>query len=663
MAAATQVIPCIIATLVFWTAVGYPLARRLAPALALPLSPVLGWAVHSVLALWLFRVIGFTPATVAIGSLLILSAAALLLLLPHPPGDAQDSMVRIPVWGYGLAVLIAAIPALAGLPKISGDAVSLAPSIFDHSKIAIIDEMARLGIPPGNPFYAADGPLTYYYLWHFSAAEIAVLFGIGGWNADVAMTAFTAFSSLALMMGLAAWIGGRTSAGLWVLPLALAASLHPVLEFLIEPGRFYSLILPPSGLAGWLFQTTWAPQHVASASCVLVSIYLLARAAHAPSPLCAAVLALTAAAGYESSTWVGGVAFGVAAPATALVLIVLIPPQARFRFAASAAGAGVVTAVLVFPFLRDQFISAAARDIGAPIIFRPLPVFGVSIPENLRRIFDIPGYWLVLLLIEFPAIYAAGVVSLAHTLCSGAARALDRLTSIAFAVLAIAAFLITGYFTITFVDNNDLGWRAVLPGIMVLTVFAATGLSRWFAQKALLAVATALLLLLLALPRSIEIALLNLKGDTTEADRDFAATPALWDAVRRHAGPAERVVNNPFFMRPMTPWPINISWAVLADRRSCFAGSDYMLPFTSLSRRRIAEIGDQFDRVFAGRAAPNDISDLAVRYRCDVIALTPQDGAWSSDPFATSPLYRLAEEKAGRWRIYRISGLEQRRAQ
>jgi hypothetical protein len=32
--------------------------------------------------------------------------------------------------------------------------------------------------------------------------------------------------------------------------------------------------------------------------------------------------------------------------------------------------------------------------------------------------------------------------------------------------------------------------------------------------------------------------------------------------------------------------------------------------------------------------------------------VVPQDGAWTKDPFAGSAVYRLAESREGRWRIY-----------
>ena len=122
---------------------------------------------------------------------------------------------------------MAVIPTLAILPKETGDGVVLAGPMFDHAKAAIIDDIARLGLPPDNPFFGAAGDrLAYYYLWYFGAAQFARVLGISGWEADVAITWFTAFASLTLMMGLAAWLSRRAFATLWVGLFALAASLR-----------------------------------------------------------------------------------------------------------------------------------------------------------------------------------------------------------------------------------------------------------------------------------------------------------------------------------------------------------------------------------------------------------------------------------------------------
>ena len=150
--------------------------------------------------------------------------------------------------------------------------------------------------------------------------------------------------------------------------------------------------------------------------------------------------------------------------------------------------------------------------------------------------------------------------------------------------LGVVSLLIAGFFTITFAENNDLGWRAVLPAVYVLTIFAATGLARWIATPAPLAAALSLALLALALPRSFQLVSENLRGTPSPSGKIFAASPELWAAVRRVTPPAERVANNPQFLADMLPWPVNISWALFANRPSCFAGSELVLPYSSLSR-------------------------------------------------------------------------------
>jgi len=645
---------CFAAALLFWGIVGLALSRRLMPAvLALPVAPALGWAVHSALALPLYRLIGFTPLTVVFVSLLFLACALLALRLPASV-ENDETGARVPTWAYALAALLAVVPAAALFPKFYGDAVALAGPIFDHSKVAIIDEMTRLGLPPGNPFFGEAGHhqgLTYYYLWHFSAAELALIPGVTSWEADIALSALTAFSSVALMMGFAVWIGGRAAAGAWVVPLAFAASLHPVLEAVFGAENFYTIFLPPTGFAGWLFQTSWAPQHIASTSCVMLASLLLLLARR-PTLLRVFVLALVVVAGYESSTWVGGILFAVASPAMAIVLLMHMPAQARLRFVGACTTAALIAMVFAYPFLHDQFLNAAGRDVGSPIAFSPFSVLNFPQSDAVRRALDIPAYWLALLVIEFPAIYIPGLISLLATLRGKFTAEPALLMTKLLLALAFAGLLIAGYFTITFSDNNDLGWRAVLPAVFVLTIFAATGLARWLARPSPLAAALGLALLLLALPRSFEIAAENWRGAPTPAGKGFAATLDLWTAVRRHTGVAERVANNPQFMAEMTPWPVNISWALFANRASCFAGSDLVLPYASMPRERLRQIDDQFRRVFDGHGSADDVRELATRFQCRTVVLTPQDGAWRNDPFANGAYYALAEEKPG-WRIYR----------
>jgi hypothetical protein len=102
----------------------------------------------------------------------------------------------------------------------------------------------------------------------------------------------------------------------------------------------------------------------------------------------------------------------------------------------------------------------------------------------------------------------------------------------------------------------------------------------------------------------------------------------------------------------MTPWPGNLSWALLSNRRSCYAGYELALPFIQLPRPRLRAIDAQFNRVFSGEGWPDDLRELATKYGCKVAVVTALDGAWTRDPFATSEHWRLVESSTQGWRIY-----------
>jgi hypothetical protein len=659
---ALVVVLCAVAAASFWTVLGFALARRLVgSALALPIAPALGWAVHSAAALPILLLAGFSTTTVAAVSAVALAGSLLALLLQRPRQE-NPSDPRVPAWAYLGAAALALAAAVAIMPKVGIDGVAFAPRIFDHSKVALIDEMTRLGLPPGNPFFGPVGEpaprLAYYYLWHFSAAELALLTGASGWEADIAMTWFTAFSSLALMLGLANWFSGRATALLWVLLLNAALSCRVVLAGLFGTEAVHKVLMPATGFSGWLFQAAWVPQHIASASAVILALFFLGRLAVEHSPLLLATLVLLAVAGYESSTWIGGVLFPAAAAMAGGMLLIEAAPRRRMSLLCWCAAAAILAVGLAWPLLHDQFLATEMRAGGSPIAFRPFEVLATDLSDRLRRVLDLPAYWLLLLPVEFPAVYGAGAISLWSYLRrrNPVGDGDKRQTARIFALLAAASLVCAGLFASTIGDNNDLGWRAVLPGVIVLTVFAAVGLSRWIAVGARAAVAAAIAAWLLGLPDGVAFVRENAVGILTPNGKLFVQTPEMWAAVRRHAAADERVANNPLFLKDLTPWPVNLSWALLSDRRSCFAGRELTLAYTALPRARREEIDAQFIRVFAGDASSQDIEELAARYDCRVVVVTAQDGAWRKDPFSTSARYRLVEDDA-RWRIYRLAAV------
>jgi hypothetical protein len=462
------------------------------------------------------------------------------------------------------------------------------------------------------------------------------------------------------MMAVAVWLSKRAGAAILVVLLAGSASMRDALSFVFGNHTLEPFLNEPTGFAGWLFQSAWVPQHLMSASCTVTAMLLVTfyvqrqkRADTLAHELASMVtLALIVAAGFESSAFVGGVTFAMAALAAAPLLLNAIESKRRVPVTLGLALAAFLALCIAAPSIHDQFAAVAARHDASPIIVQPFEVLGEMVPSALRRILDLAAYWLILLPLEFPATFIAGalaLVALVRNADNGPKRTLVQ----SLGALAAAGLVVSWLLASTVGDNNDLALRAVLPAAIVLIATAAAGLfaARGHALRIAIAV-TALGGLVLSLPESAAMIASNVRGDPAADAAVFAQTPELWSAVRRHAGPKARVANNPLFLSDLTPWPGNMSWALLANRNSCFAGRELAIAFASLPRERREAINARFIRVFAGQPMPEDVGELAAKSGCDVVVLVPQDGAWNNDPFAASADYRLAESCENRWRIY-----------
>lgn len=654
---------CILSALLLWALPGWLLARRLGQGrtAALALAPALGWATQTPAALAVAHLVGLSPVVI-IGSAALVSLCA--LALPRTRDEAP-----FPLSALVFAGLLALVPMLGVLPKVTADgAIALASPIYDHAKIILIDEIAQnRAIPPANPVFGAGGAagtVAYYYLWHFGAAELALLSGAQGWAADAAATWFTGFAALALVAGLAFRLNPSLSAPFLALLAASAGSLRPVLAALFGGARVDHVLEPASGLAGLLYQTSWSPHHVSSATACVIAVLLMARLragrCAGEATVLAGLIGLAAAAAFGSSLWVGGVTFALAGTAAALVLGPSPPPVGRLRFLAALAGAALVALVLVAPLLMAQIHQAAARGSGMPVQMVPFPVLGPAWPQALRAVLDPLSYGLVLLPVEFPGVLFAGVVGFALVFAGRVAGRAEQQMARALGALVIVALAVSAALQSTVGENNDLGWRAVLPAVLVLAAFAgaalAAALSRVVgttrARKGLALLAAGLALIAIGLPDTLALARRNIAGEQSADGRTFAGDPALWQAVRRHVGPLERIASNPSRLEKLTPWPINLSWALLSRRRSCFGGEEMALAFAPLSASARTDAAALFGRVFAGMGTAEDVATLRRTFGCGGVVVTPQDGAWTADPFVSSALYRLAEEKDGRWRIY-----------
>jgi hypothetical protein len=640
-----------------WTAVGFSIAIRMTDRrTAIAIGPLVGWAVLSACSLPVFYLTGMSRFVVTSVAVLSLAVAIWSVLQFRDQPLDTDRSTGVPVWALCAAAILSIGIMAAVVPHFSPLGTALAPAIFDHSKIAIADEIMRNGAPPANPFFAeADGPhrLAYYYLWHFSAAQIALLAGSSAWEADAALTWFTAFASLSFMMGLARWLGGSLLACAWVLIFAFSGSLRPVLDWIFGTSRVAILAGWPTGFNSWIFQSSWAPQHTASAACSLLSVFALCMLARQPSLTLAAILAALAAATFESSSWIGAIVL----PPTIVGITILLwitSPRRQFRqFILYGCLAGIAAVTMAFPLIYDQFNSASLRAEGFPIVIKPQEVLDDYFSDRIRRLFDPAAYWLILLVVEFAAVYVVGIamaVLLKRRLRTNSEQS-DLLSS--FVVLAVVSFCVGWMLVSTAGNNNDLAWRGVLPALLALIVFAATGVSLFWPiwrGAAKLSVAT---IVVLSLFDSAHVFSDNAFPKQTPSAKEFETSFALWDRVRKYASPLDRIVNNPDYLKDMTPWPVNISWALMSHRRSCYAGSDLVLPFSGLNAEQRKNTEAVFTRLFNGTADPDDVRALGTRYQCKLVIFTPRDSSWLRDPLQNSATYEIVEATTD-LKIYRL---------
>jgi hypothetical protein len=631
---APQTVAAAVAAAVYFTAVGLPVARACGIAGFAPLSlaPALGWAVACVLALPVLSAVGFGAAQVtAFASVLLGMSLAALWRQSRP-------VTALPRWQIALAALPALLPMAAILPKSVPGGLRLAPPMFDHVKIAVVDAVLRDGLPVPNPFAGGTDPghLAYYYLWHFGAAFVARLLHTGGWTAEAAMTGFTAFASLMLMLGAARALGGRTRAAVMTAVLCLPGSLRPLLVAALGSETAPALIPYNSDIGNWLNQAAWVPQHMQSASCVLISALLITRLGERAifPALC---LGLTTAAGFESSVWVGGVGFLVAGGA--LVLHQLVRTPARSRLLLHGLGAATLALALIAPFLRAELAAVAARHVGAGLSFLPYPVFGGAFSPFWRIVLDIPGFWLVLLPFLFPAVLPA---ALAFGWNGGTPWRGP------FGVLAAGSLCVAWLLRSTF-DNNDLGWRVVLPALLVATPMASV----WLAQARGFAFLSAAVFGSLGLVQTAVFA-----GDYTLGQRPgdpaaFLRAQAMWADVRAATAPDERIANNPHDLEAVTPWAVNIGWALLSDRPSCYAGWETVLAYGAMSRAQLLAMNGRSRRVFAGVPVDGDLRNLRDLDHCAAVLVTSRDPAWRQPFWSDNAMFEPVISRSD-WMLLRL---------
>jgi hypothetical protein len=538
-----------------------------------------------------------------------------------------------------LAGLLASFLVLDLLPWEADGRTYYMTELYDHDKVAMIDSMVREGMPPRNPYLSPGGeaiPLAYYHGTHALAACVCELTGVAGWPGSVSMTWYAAFAFVTLCAGWAVRWGGA-GAGKWAVLACLLGTLTRPLHGPFGPIGPTSIDFSNDmfGLGTFAEQANWAPHHILATVGLVTALWALVRYAEdgldfrRATVLIAGGFAICAA----SSTWVAFTAV-LAAPC------VLLATRGR-GWRPALAGAALAV-VLAWPVLAAIVGRPNEVPLGrSPIGWRVLDVSGLS-----GWALDIPLYWVYFLPLRLGVCYVAGLLAM----WTGRKRPDVRV-----ALFAVLAALLMAQFVRSQIGNNDLGWRGLLPAILLLNARAAAwrcGARMGFVRAAW-AVGVVLGLVAVLATQSFVTRPWNDPARTAVATA-FTHQAAAWEAVRRHTQPHELVVSN-FNAYNAMVWlhGSNLNWALLSNRPSAMSGGE--LPHLTTFRRDPAARQRArwlVDSLFYGSdQAEHAARELRDKFKVKALMLDRLDRAWPGHAIDRSGAWRLVESSE-HWKVY-----------
>ncbi|XHR30244.1 MAG: hypothetical protein ACFUZC_06720 [Chthoniobacteraceae bacterium] len=624
------------------------------------LAPTLGLGIYGAVGIPVFSHIPFrAPFILALVGLL--TVASVLIGKKARPIMPDQTAPR-PAW-FVLLAIVALLPVFMIVPHSTHEKgwVFGAP-VFDHVKIAVVDSIARSGLPPVNPYYSEtqggspEGKppgLYYYYLTLFVTSNAVKLLPITGFEADIAMTYVVAAISLLTVSWVAIAVAGNCAVAWWILPIALISQLRLIVEFISGP--YLPKWVSCHGVEPWIIQAAWVHQHLFAATLALVALVAFTYVISRPqsSLFFSLIWGTLSAAAYASSVYVG---MGLALCYSVLVLFYFSTLWANKGRALLHFGLALAVSVACsLSLILQQAALAGQRKVMAVQILHVLHVkagFQGNLSNGL-------AYWFVLLLVDFGFLY---LMTWLFIFCrkvkrDGFERDLKTLLCVAFFVPLIA-----GQFLCSIIANNDLGWRIILPAALAMMIAAATVTSEAIrGQLPKLKTAVLFLMAVTMVPGCIAGLHFTFNGiacrlnDKTSPQMvEFGNEPALWRDVRSVTSPDERVLNNPMANAGITPWPTNLGWALFSDRSHCAAAYDLLRSYApSLTKDGVADRVKFFDKFFSGDIQPDDLRMIKEHYHCATLVVTKRDGLWDKPILEHNDFFHLVLESPKGWRIYR----------
>jgi hypothetical protein len=626
------------------------------------LAPTVGALCWSALSFFVLSVVGFHAPVVWIGAAAVVAASLWALR-----GTAWSGAAAGPAASLLLVLAAVAVVAVAPLlPATVDGGLYYGTPIFDHVKAAVVDSIYRAGLPPISPFIAPDGKpagLFYYYGWFVLAAQLRALTGCSGYLADVALSHATALSSLALVCALAYRIRGSALAIAGTVLVALAASPLWLVAKISSWSGLEWLRGHEWGMDPWLEQNSWVPQHVFAAGGVVVVLLGLCwlRAPLAQRWRLAAIIGMAAAAAVTASIYAGALVLAVVALPAALLM--LWDGASPARLAPPLVVAVALAAVLAAPMILNLVALGGGPD--KIVAFWIYPSVGFLSQDGIAgKVVHLIGFWLVLLPVQLGLAYGVGLWQLRRL---PAPRGTEQFLFWTLSLAVVATTLLVAQFAKSALHRNDLGWRIIVPAVVLLTGAAGAQVGCWLdglavaaRRKApIMATARAAAALVVVIGLAIPLVLISLQRASQQffagsdlpyvaplqVHRLMAAQPAAWRDVQARTRPADLVISNPKAFDDEPAWGANLPWALFADRSAVLSSANWAELLSSQLQASgiIDDYAQLLDRVFAGQAAPQDVDRLAGSLQVRMIVVTPLDGLWADDSTLAGRFERVAQ--------------------
>ena len=364
---------------------------------------------------------------------------------------------------------------------------------YDHTtRVSIIDAMTRTGVPPINPSYYPGHyvKLTFLYFFWYILGSIIDFTGGSYINARTALFASIIWCGVALMAMIAFYLrlrNGRDGGKIWKnvfigigLLLITGLDILPTLSLMrLGNGTIGDLEHWNEQITAWVGSLLWVPHHVAGLIAGFVGVMLVhsVREKSRTKQFTALVFSGVAfASALGLSVWVTFVFvlfWGV------WMLFLYFQKEQRALLLPMII-TGVVALLLAGPFLLGLLSGGSGGEAGAfPIAFTVRSFrFADVFLENSSLWWK---FFVRLIFLPLNYFFELGFFALAAFIWLKSHKDNLRDNPFYFAeILLLGVSFFVGTFTrSTLIENNDLGWRAWLPGQFVLLIWGVDVLSQF----------------------------------------------------------------------------------------------------------------------------------------------------------------------------------------